>query len=458
MALGGLPRLNRIRHLAFSDQNYSADTAKIRGCSCLASQSFTLLLVNAEIIAIGSELLTPFRQDTNSLYLTEKLNQLGVEVIFKTIVGDSREHLTGAATLALSRAEIVIFMGGLGPTEDDLTREAVADALGLQLNRDPEIVAGLERRFAGRGWKMSSNNLKQADVIAGAVVLPNANGSAPGQWISGKYEGQEKIIILLPGPPNEMKALFDEQCVDRLRAKLPPQFMATRVLKIGMMAESLADARVAPIYKRYTDVQTTILAGAGEIQLHLKTRGASLEAAQARVDQLAEEIEEELDDAVFSDNGDSLEQIVGYYLQMRNATLAVAESCTGGLLAERITNVSGSSRYFLGGAVVYSNALKTELAGVPPEMIDRHGAVSREVAAALAEGIRYRCESTLGAGITGVAGPNGGTVEKPVGMVFHAVASDRGTEVIQLTFPGDRKRIRRFASTMVWDMLRKQMM
>ena len=203
--------------------------------------------------------------------------------------------------------------------------------------------------------KMSPNNLKQAEVITGAVVLPNANGSAPGQWVSGKYEGNEKIIMLLPGPPHEIKPLFDEQCMDRLRAKLPPQFIATRVLKIGLMAESQADARVAPIYKRYTDVQTTILAGAGEIQLHLKTRAESLAAAQARVDQLAEEIEEELGDAVFSDNGDSIEQIVGYYLQMRDATLAVAESCTGGLLAERITSVSGSSRYFVGGAVVYSN-------------------------------------------------------------------------------------------------------
>jgi len=347
--------------------------------------------VNAEIIAVGSELLTPFRQDTNSLYLTEKLNQLGVEVIFKTIVGDSREHLTGAATLALSRAEIVIFMGGLGPTEDDLTREAVADALGLQLNRDPEIVTGLERRFASRGMKMSPNNLKQADVINGALVLPNANGSAPGQWISGKYEWLEKIIMLLPGPPHELKALFDEQCMDRLRVRLPPQFIATRILKIGLMAESTCDARVAPIYKRYADVQTTILAGAGEIHLHLKTRAASLEAAQRRVDQLAEEIEEELDDAVFSDNGDSLEQIVGYYLQMRNATLAVAESCTGGLLAERITSVSGSSRYFLGGAVVYSDSLKTAFADVPAALIEKHGAVSSEVAVALAEGIRKRC-------------------------------------------------------------------
>jgi nicotinamide-nucleotide amidase len=414
--------------------------------------------VNAEIIAIGSELLTPFRQDTNSLYLTERVNQLGVEVIFKTIVGDSRAHLTGAANLALSRADIVIFMGGLGPTEDDLTREAVADALGLELRRDADIVAGLEQRFASRGWKMPANNLKQADVLAGAVVLPNANGSAPGQWISGKYEGREKIIMLLPGPPHELKALFDEQCMDRLRNKLPPQFMATRVLKIGLMAESQADARVAPIYQRYPDVQTTILAGAGEIQLHLKTRAASAQAAQQRVDQLVEEIEEELDDNVFSDNGDSLEQIVGYYLQMRNATLAVAESCTGGLLAERITSISGSSRYFLGGAVVYSNALKTAFADVPADLIEKHGAVSREVATALAEGIRKRCGATLGIGITGVAGPNGGTPEKPVGLVFHALTSEKGTEVVERKFPGDRQRIRWYASQQALDLVRRKLM
>ena len=363
--------------------------------------------MNAEIIAIGSELLTPYRQDTNSLYLTERLNQLGVEVIFKTIVGDNREHLTAAANQALSRADLVIFMGGLGPTEDDLTREAVADALGLELRRDPEIIASIERRFASRNLKMTPNNAQQADVIAGAVVLPNAHGTAPGQWISGKYDGREKIILLLPGPPHELKALFDQQCMERLRAKLPQQFIATRELKVAMMGESACDARVAPIYKRYQDVQTTILAGAGEVQLHLKARAASLEAAQQRIDELAEKLEEELGDAVFSDNGDSMEQIVGYYLQMRNATLAVAESCTGGLLAERITSVSGSSRYFVGGAVAYSNELKTAFADVPTDLIAKHGAVSREVAAALAEGIRKRCGATFGLGVTGVAGPTG---------------------------------------------------
>jgi len=414
--------------------------------------------VNAEIIAIGSELLTPFRQDTNSLYLTEKLNDLGVEVVFKTIVGDSRTNLTQAATLAVSRADIVIFMGGLGPTEDDLTRESVADALGLELRRDPEIVAALERRFAERSWKMAANNNKQGDVIAGATVLPNANGTAPGQWISGKFEGKEKIVILLPGPPHELKALFDEQCMSRLQAKLPPQFIASRVLRIALMGESQCDARVAPIYKRYADVDTTILAAAGEIQLHLKTRAGSLAQAQERVDALVQEIEDELDDFVVSDNGDSLEQIVSYYLQMRNVTLAVAESCTGGLLAERLTSVSGSSRYFLGGAVVYSNELKTAFADVPAELIQQHGAVSREVAAALAEGIRKRCGASLGAGVTGVAGPTGGSPEKPVGLVFHALASGSGTEVIERKFPGDRKRIRWFASTQALDMIRRKLM
>lgn len=414
--------------------------------------------MNAEIVAIGSELLTPFRQDTNSLYLTAKLNQLGVDVIFKMIVGDSREHLVMAAQQALSRADIVIFMGGLGPTEDDLTREAVAEALGLELQRNAEMVAGLERRFAERGWKMSPNNAKQGDVISGAVVLPNANGTAPGQWISGKYEGCDRIIILLPGPPHELKPLFEQQCIERLRSKLPQQFIATREIRITGMGESQCDARIAPIYQQHPDIQTTILAGPGEIQVHLKTRDQSQGAAQDRLDALVEKIEEEMGDFVFSDNGDSMEQIVGYFLQMRNASLAVAESCTAGLLAERITSVSGSSRYFLGGAVVYSNQLKTKFAEVPPDLIAQHGAVSKEVATAMAEGIRRTCGSTFGIGITGVAGPTGGTPEKPVGLVFHALASERGTEVIERKFPGDRKRIRWFASQQALDMVRRKLM
>src|SRR5258708_7396926 len=332
--------------------------------------------MTAEIIAIGSELLTPFRQDTNSLYLTAQLNSLGVEVGFKTIIGDSLKDIVRTATAALSRADILILTGGLGPTEDDLTREAVAETLGLQLGRDPEVVRGIERRFAEHGWKMSPNNVKQGDVIAGAIVLPNADGTAPGQWITGKSDGKEKIIILLPGPPHELKALFESSVAERLRAKVPKQFLAIRVLKITGMGESACDARVAPIYKRFADVNTTILAGPGEIQLHLQTRAQSCEAAEQRLDELVDKVETELGDHVFSDNGDSLEQIVSYFLQMRNATLAVAESCSGGLVAERLTSVSGSSRYFIGGAVVYSNALKTEMADVPEDLIVVYGGVT----------------------------------------------------------------------------------
>jgi nicotinamide-nucleotide amidase len=414
--------------------------------------------VNAETIAVGSEMLTPFRQDTNSLYLTEKLNELGVEVRFKCVVGDISEDLTAAVKLAMRRSDIIVVIGGLGPTEDDLTRECVADALNLKLERDPEILVKLEQRFARRGMKMSPNNAKQADVIASAVVLPNPNGSAPGQWISGKYNGQERIVILLPGPPMELKGLFEGECLARLRARVPQQYIALREFKIALLPESQVDGRLAPIYKTFPDVQTTILAGSGEIQLHLRCRKDSLAEAEARVDELAEKIDEEMGDAIFSRKGESLEQIVSYLLQMRGMTLATAESCTGGMLAQRITSLGGSSRYFLGGAVVYSNELKTQFANVPKTMIKQHGAVSREVAKALAEGIRQRCVSSYGVGITGVAGPAGGTEQKPVGLVYVALAGEEGTQVVERNFPGDRKRIRWYATQQALEMIRRALL
>jgi nicotinamide-nucleotide amidase len=414
--------------------------------------------VNAEIIAIGSELLTPFRQDTNSLYLTEKLNQLGVAVKFKTVVGDDPADLVATAQHALFRSDIALFMGGLGPTEDDLTREAVAEALGLELKRDPEVLGKLEERFASFGRKMTPNNAKQADVITGGVVLPNRNGTAPGQWISGKYEGRERIVILLPGPPWELKPLFEEHCFERLRSKLPPAFIATRVLKVAMLGESAVDARVAPIYKRYPDIQTTILAGAGDIQFNLFKQSDSMEEAETRVEELGGLIEDELADALYSSKGESLEQIVGYYLQMRNATLAVAESCTGGLIGERITRIAGSSRYFLGGALAYSNELKTAFADVPANVIAKYGAVSSEVAAAMAEGIREKTGASLGLAVTGIAGPGGGTPDKPVGLVYLALTNEAGTEVVERKFPGDRQRVRWFAAQQALDLVRRKLM
>jgi nicotinamide-nucleotide amidase len=264
--------------------------------------------------------------------------------------------------------------------------------------------------------------------------------------------------MLLPGPPHELKPMFEAQCFERLRSAVPQQFIAKRVLKVSMVAESECDARIAPVYTQFRDVQTTILANAGEVQIHLQARADSSEAAEARVGELAAKIEDELDERVFSSGGESLEQIVGYYLQMRGASLAVAESCTGGLFAERITTVPGSSRYFLGGAIVYSNELKTAFADVAPALIEQHGAVSREVAGALAEGIRRRCNSTWGVGITGVAGPTGGTPEKPVGLVFIALADESGTEVMERRFPGDRDRVRWWSTQQALDMLRTKLM
>lgn len=416
--------------------------------------------MKAEIIAIGSELLTPYRQDTNSLYLTERLNELGVSVGFKTIVGDRRKDLTNAIRTALGRADIIITMGGLGPTEDDLTREAWADALGIALKRDGDIVGQLYARAAERRWQLTENNLKQADKLEGAQVLDNPRGTAPGQWLDTVFGAHRKLGILLPGPPNEIKPMFDEQCMPRLREIVPPRHIATRTLKAAMIGESHADTRIAPIYTRFTDVETTILAHVGDIQLTLISSKPTMEEAEARVGELASLIEEELDDHIYSSSGrnETLEQIVLYYLEMRGATLSVAESCTGGLLAQRLTSISGSSRSFVGGAVVYSNELKTEFAGVPEELIEEKGAVSREVATALAEGIRRRCRTTYGVGITGIAGPGGGTEEKPVGLVYIAISDGVQTEVVQKNFAGDRDRIRFYASQQALDMVRRKLM
>lgn len=414
--------------------------------------------MNCDIIAVGSELLTPYRQDTNSLYLTAQLNQLGVRISAKTIVGDRREHLSSAVRNALDRADIVIVMGGLGPTEDDLTRESVAEALGLRLRRNQEIVAALYARFAARRMQITDNNTKQGDVIEGADALPNHAGTAPGQWLDTTHNGHRKLVILLPGPPSEMKPMFEAEVLPRLTQAIPRRYFATRTLKAAMIGESACDARIAPIYQAYTDVETTILAHLGDIQINLICTKPHLDQAQARVDSLASAIEEELEDVLYSSQGESLERIVLYHLELAGATLAVAESCTGGLLAQRLTSISGASRSFLGGAVVYSNELKALFAGVSPELIKANGAVSRDVAGALATGIRTKVGSTFGIGITGVAGPNGGSDDKPVGLVYIAVTDGVHTEVVEKQFNGDRDRVRQYASQQALDMVRRRLL
>jgi nicotinamide-nucleotide amidase len=417
----------------------------------------------AEIIAAGSEMLTPFRQDTNSLYLTSELNDLGVAVAFKTIVGDNLQHLTAAASVALMRANIVVFSGGLGPTEDDLTREAVASALDISLVRDEKLLADLEVRFAKRGFVMTANNSKQADVLEGAEILPNINGSAVGQFLVTTVtdphgESHRRIVILLPGPPRELKPLFAAEVKHRLVFLVPERHMAKRVVRMALLPESQVDARTAPIYKQFPDVETTILAHAGEIQLHFQASAKTAAEAQAQVDNLATLIKLEMGSAIFSDDNSSLEEVVLDLLAAKSFTLATAESCTGGLLAQRITAIPGSSKQFLGGAVVYSNDLKTAFADVPADVIAAHGAVSEPVARALAQGIRKRTNAAIGIGITGIAGPGGGDTNKPVGLVYIGLATPTATTVTQFNLMGDRERIRWWSSQHALEVLRQALL
>ncbi|OFV80185.1 MAG: competence/damage-inducible protein A [Acidobacteria bacterium RIFCSPHIGHO2_02_FULL_67_57] len=411
--------------------------------------------MKAEIIAIGSELLTPFRQDTNSLYLTEQLERLGIPVMQKTVVGDDRERLKAAFGDALRRVELVIGIGGLGPTEDDRTREAVAELLGRKLKREEEVVARMEERFRARGRKMPEVNLRQAMVPDGADWLPNDHGTAPGLWLE---TDDQRIVLLLPGPPPELKPMFEELCLARLRPRAPKHVFAHKVLKTVGLAESDLEERVAPIYREYTNPETTILAAPGQVEIHLRASGADTAEALRRAEELAERLEQALGDYVFARGPETLEQVVGLYLMMRGATLAVAESCTGGLVAERLTSVPGSSHYFVGGITCYAEKLKAKLVGVSPALLRRKGEVSAEVAAALAQGVRRRTGAVLGLGITGVAGPTGGTPDKPVGTVHLALADAHRVKTEKHRFLGDRERVRWQASQAALELVRRKLL
>jgi nicotinamide-nucleotide amidase len=407
--------------------------------------------MKAEIIAVGSELLTPDRLDTNSLFLTQELNKLGIEVSRKTIVGDNRADLRDAFAQSLERAEVVISSGGLGPTEDDITREVVADLLGRRLDLNPQVLAGIQERFRRIGRQMVEANARQAMVPEGAQVLENSRGTAPGLLL----ESNGRLVILLPGPPDELKALFAKQVQERLAKRAGGLRQFSRELRVTGLPESDLDQRIAPIYTKYSSVNTTILAAAGEIQIHLRAWSKDVRETEIILDEIVEQISVALAENVFSTRSTSLEEVVAEALNMNRATISTAESCTGGLLAERLTRIPGSSSYFLGGVVSYSNDLKTAWADVPAELIESRGAVSPEVATALAEGIRRRTGSTLGVGITGVAGPGGGTPEKPVGLVHIALADGGATRERGMFFPGDRERVRWSASQTALDMVRR---
>jgi nicotinamide-nucleotide amidase len=410
--------------------------------------------MNAEIIAAGSELLTAERIDTNSLYLTGELNNLGVEVTAKAVIGDDRDRLADAVRAALSRSPIVILSGGLGPTEDDVTREAVAMALDRKLVFHPEIAAQLEARFARMKRKMVEVNKRQAFVIEGADVLSNDRGTAPGQWV----EDSGGVVMLLPGPPHELKAMFERQCLARLRRLVPGQAIRTLLLRVTGMPESDLDQLISPVYKKYLNPVTTILAGNGDIQVHLRARCASVGEAEALLAEVGAPIEALLGDKVYSRNGDPLEVVAGEMLRKAHATVSVAESLTGGMLGERFTTVPGSSHYFLGGFIAYSNAMKVELLGVDPQLLAHFGAVSRETAEAMAAGARRLTNATYALAVTGVAGPESGEDAAPVGTVYVALADPEKTVSFHRQFIGDRTRIRVFTTQMALDVLRRRLM
>jgi nicotinamide-nucleotide amidase len=406
--------------------------------------------MKAEIIAVGSELLTPDRLDTNSLYLTAELNKLGIEVLRKTIVGDKRQELSNAFAGALERVELVISCGGLGPTADDLTRETVADLLGRPLVRDDRIVEAIRARFRSFRREMPEINIRQGMVPEGAEALDNPRGTAPGLWI----ENGDRLIVLLPGPPREMRGLYENEVAPRLERRASSVRLYHRELRVTGLGESHVEQRIAPYYQRYPDVNTTVLAAPGEVQIHLRLWTDDADYARKTLDEIVQSFDITLTDRIFSRHGEALHEVVARELTLNNSTIATAESCTGGLLAQRLTSIAGSSSYFLGGVVCYSNERKTAWADVPPELIASKGAVSPEVAAALADGIRRRVGSALGVGVTGIAGPGGGSEEKPVGTVHIALAHSGGIAERAVTLPGDRESIRWQASQVALDLVR----
>lgn len=410
--------------------------------------------MQAEIIAVGSELLTSQRLDTNSLYLTDELNGLGVEVVTKCVVGDDRDRLAEAVRRAVRNSQIVIVTGGLGPTEDDVTRDAVALALDRPLRFHEEIANQLEQRFQQMGRKMAEVNKRQAFIVEGAEILPNDRGTAPGQWI----DESGASVILLPGPPHELKAMFARQCLPRLERRAPKLVIRTLVMRVAGLPESDLDQLIAPVYKKYENPVTTILAAAGDIQVHLRARCSTEPEAMALLAEVAGPIGQLLGDKIYSRNGDPLEAVVGELLRQHKATVSVAESCTGGLLAERITSVPGSSDYFEAGFVTYTRRLKTELLGVSEAVLESAGAVSKETAEAMAMGARRRTGSTYALAVTGVAGPGQGGESAPVGTVYVCLADANGTRAAHRQFLGDRARIRQFTTQMAMDLLRRRIL
>jgi nicotinamide-nucleotide amidase len=412
--------------------------------------------MRAVILAIGSELVGTDRLDTNSLRLTEQLRAFGVELAWKACLPDDEAAIARALRRALRDAELVLVCGGLGPTADDVTREGVARSLRRPMARDAAIEQAIAERFARFGLRMPEVNAKQAMVIDGATVLENRRGTAPGLRLAV----DDRTVFLLPGVPAELDGLVESSVLPWLREKTGGELaLETSGLRVACLPESEVEARIQPAYGEFGRHDITVLASTADVRVRVCARGDG-PARRARLAAMRERLAELLGEAVYTlEESETLEEVVGRLLKDRGASVATAESCTGGLVAERLTRVAGSSDYFRGGLVVYSNEAKVRLAGVSPAILAEHGAVSLEVASALAEGALERFASDTAIGITGIAGPGGATPGKPVGTVCFALASrsvrSLGSQRLQLRLPGDRARVRSASSQVALDMLRR---
>lgn len=416
-------------------------------------------LTRAAIIAVGSELLTPLRLDTNSLFITEQLNTLGIDVVLKAVSGDDRGELTQLFHAALARVDLVVLTGGLGPTDDDVTREVVAAALGRALTEDPGLTERMRARFAARGYQgpMPESNRRQAMVPAGATVIENERGSAPGLWLD---EG-ESAVVLLPGPPRELKPMLLSLVAGPLRARAAGAPLVRRVVRIAGVIESQTDEALQPLYREWESqtprISATILAALGQIELYLSAQSVSTDEAVAALEVAVQQVHRVMGENVFSTDGKPMEAVVGDLLASRGYRIALAESCTGGLLTSRLTDVAGSSRYVERAVVAYSNEAKIELLGVAPAMIAEHGAVSEPVARAMAEGVRSRAAVDVGVGVTGIAGPGGGSPDKPVGTVAIAAVTPSEVRTRMFRFHGEREHVKFQASQAALDMVRRML-
>jgi nicotinamide-nucleotide amidase len=407
----------------------------------------------ASIIAIGSEMLGPTRVDTNSLKITSALETYAVPVVRKSVVGDLRADLVAEVRYVWQSSEILIITGGLGPTEDDVTREALAEAFGLEMEIDETIVERIQARFAARGWTMPEVNRRQANVFRGQQTLANERGTAPGFHI--QKDGRH--VWVFPGVPHELEWMLATYFTPWLAETSGGRARHRRVIKIAGLTESGVEEKLKPYYDRHEGELTTILASSGHIEIHLNADGTEAGAKESIAGREAELLEI-FGERIFGYDGDTLESVVGELLRARRQTLATAESCTGGLLGSRITDISGSSAYYMGGAICYTAAAKRDLAGVDEQLIRENGEVSEQVAVALAKGIRVRFGTTWGAGITGIAGPTGGTSEKPVGTVHIAVASPEGHKHRHILWQGPRTMVKWYSTQQALDLLRRMVL